>query len=108
MALSAFSLGPVRVRPRRVERGGETLVLAVIASAIPEFRVTDAGRFVLADEVAVRVFADDVVDEQILGGDDVAFHADDFGDVGDAAGAVAQARSMDDDVNGRADHLPDG
>ena len=47
----------------------------------------------------LRVLADDLVDEQVLRDDDVAFHAHHLGDVGDAARAVAQARGLDDDVD---------
>ena len=79
-----------------VERGGEPLLLAVVAGALPEARPADAGRAVAADQIAVRVLADDVVDEQVLGDDDVAFHAHHLGDVGDAARAVAQARGLHD------------
>ena len=61
-----------------------------------------------ADDVAVGVLADHVVDEQVLGDDGVAFHAHHLGDVGDAARAVAQARGLDDDVDRGADHLADG
>jgi hypothetical protein len=38
-----------------------------------------------ADQLAVGVLADDVVDEQVLRDDDVAFHAEHLGDVRDAA-----------------------
>src|SRR5580698_4929916 len=46
--------------------------------------------------------------ENILQRDDVLLHADHFGDVGDAAGAVAEARSLDKQVDGRGDLLADG
>ena len=91
-----------------VERGGEPLFLAVVAGAVPELRPADAGRAVAADQLAVGVLAHHVVDEEVLGDDDVAFHADHLGDVGDAARAVAQARRLDDDVDRGADHLADG
>ena len=56
----------------------------------------------------LRVLAQHVVDEEVLGDDDVAFHPHHLGDVGDAARAVAQARGLDDDVDRAADHLADG
>ena len=37
--------------------------------------------------------------EQLLGDDDVAFHADHLGDVGRAARTVAQALDLDDEVD---------
>jgi hypothetical protein len=54
-------------------------------------RPGDAGRAVAADDPAVGILADDVVEEEVLGDDHITFHADDLGDVGDAARAVAQA-----------------
>src|SRR5580704_8523696 len=57
-----------------VERGGEAFLLAVVACAVPEARPADAGRAVAADELASRVLAENFVDEQVLGDDDVAFH----------------------------------
>src|SRR5262245_25887554 len=54
------------------------------------------------------VFALDLVDEQVLGDDYVAFHAHHFGDVGDLARAIAQARGLHDDVDRTGDHLADG
>src|SRR5262245_11602115 len=68
-----------------IERGGEALLLVVVARALPELRPADAGRAVLADDLAAGVFADQVVDEDVLGDDGVAFHAHHLGDVGDAA-----------------------
>ena len=91
-----------------IERGREPLLFAVIARAFPELRTADAGRAVPADDLAVGVFADHVVQEQILGDDGVAFHAHHLGDVGDAARTVAQARGLDDDVDRGADHLANG
>jgi hypothetical protein len=60
-----------------------------------------------ADEAAVSVLAQHLVDEDVLGDDDVAFHAHHLGDVGDAARAVAQTRGLDDDVDRGTDHLAD-
>jgi hypothetical protein len=76
--------------------------------AIPEARTGDAGRAVPAHDLAVLVLAGDLVDEQVLGDDHVAFQADHLGDVGDAARAVAQAGRLDDDVDRADDHLLDG
>src|SRR5262245_16584635 len=92
---------------RGIERGGEPLLLAVVARPIPEARAADTGRAMLADDVALRVLTGHVVDENVLGDDDVAFHADDLGDVGDAARSVAQARGLHDDVDRPAQHFPD-
>ncbi len=87
---------------------GKALLVAVVARTLPEFRAADAGRAVPADDLAVGVLADHVVEEDVLGDDGVAFHAHHLGDVGDAARAVAQARGLDDDVDRGADHLADG
>src|SRR5690606_13861774 len=87
------------------QRAGEPRVLAVIAGAVPESRAADAGRYVFADDAALRVLALDVVEDQVLRDDDVAFHPDHLGDVGDAARAVAQARRLDDDVDRADDDL---
>src|SRR5580698_3232222 len=91
-----------------IERGCQPLFFAVVARAIPEAGTSDTGRAMPPDDVSVGVLAHQVVDEQILGDDGVAFHAHHLGDVGDAAGAVAQARSLDYDVDRGADHLADG
>ena len=58
-----------------------------------------------ADYLARLVLPGNVVEEYILGNRDVAFHAHDLGDVGDAAGTVTQALRLDDYVDGRADHF---
>src|SRR6266571_263107 len=78
------------VSPRRlagrlggVERGRESLLFAVVARAIPELRPADAGRFVPADQVAVGILAGQLIDEQVLRDDHVAFHPRHLGDVGD-------------------------
>ena len=60
------------------------------------------------DDIAFRVLAFHVVEEDVLGNDDVAFHSHDFGDVGDFARAIAQARGLNYDVDGGADHLANG
>src|SRR5438128_7234398 len=43
--------------------------------------------------------------EDVLEDDHAAFHALDFGDVGDLAAAVAEAALVDDDVDGRSNLL---
>src|SRR5947207_2045402 len=91
-----------------IEGSGEPLLLVVVARTLPELRPADAGRAVLADDLAVGVLADQVVEEDVLGDDGVAFHAHHLGDVGDAARTVAQARGLDDDIDRGADHLADG
>src|SRR5215471_11163275 len=86
---------PSILRFRRIERRGKALLLAVVPGALPEARAADAGRAMPADDLAVGVFAHQVVDENVLGDDGVAFHAHHLGDVGDAARTVAQARGLD-------------
>src|SRR5690348_4817701 len=81
-----------------IERSRETLLFAVVARPIPEFRTAYASRFMLADDVAVGILAGHVVEEDVLRDDDVTFHALHLGDVGDAARAIAQARGLHDDV----------
>src|ERR1051325_696074 len=68
-----------------VERRAEALLVAEVFRAFPELRAADAGRAVAADEPAVLVLAHHLVDENVLGDDDVAFHAHHLGDVRDAA-----------------------
>src|SRR5207253_8223610 len=91
-----------------IERGRESLLFAVISRPFPEPRTSDPGRAVPPDDLAVRVFADHVVQEYILGDDGVAFHAHHLGDVGDAARAITKARGLHDDIDRGADHLADG
>src|SRR3954469_16006136 len=88
-----------------VERGRKPLLLVVIPRALPEFGTPDPGRAVPADNLAVGVLADHVVEEHVLGDDGVAFHAHHLGNVGDAARTVAQTGGLDDDVDRGADHL---
>ena len=59
-------------------------------------------------DAAGLVFAADLVSHQILGDDDIAFGADHFGDLGDAARAVAHALGLDDHVDRAHDHFADG
>src|ERR1041385_2021158 len=68
-----------------VERRAESLLVAEILRAFPEFRATDASRAMAPDEPAVLVLPHHLVDENVLRDDDVAFHAHHFGDVRDAA-----------------------
>src|SRR6516162_3136475 len=90
---------------RRVEGGRQPFLLAVIARTLPESRSADAGRVMSPHQVAVLVLAHKVVHKKVLCNDDIAFHADDFGDVGDAPGAIAQTRGLHDDVDRSAQHL---
>src|SRR5262249_26115322 len=83
-------------------------LLAEITSAIPETRLADTGRTMLADEAAVLILAEDIVEEEVLCGDDVAFHADYFSDMGHTARAIAQPRHLDDDIDRGNHHLADG
>src|SRR6185437_8785162 len=77
-----------------IERSRKALFFAVVARAIPEAGASDAGRAMPPDDVSVGVLAHQVVDEQVLRDDGVAFHAHHLGDVGDAAGAVAQTGGL--------------
>src|SRR3546814_9580170 len=61
-----------------------------------------------AAQLSVLVFAFVLVDEQVLHGDDVTFHADDLGDVRDAAAAVAHAADLHDKIHRVGDLLLDG
>src|SRR5687768_14040239 len=65
-----------------------------VARALGEIGLGDAGRAVKPRQHAVGVLPQDVVDEYVLGDDDVALHPQNFGYVRDAARAVAQARRL--------------
>jgi hypothetical protein len=67
----------------------------------------NAGRPVTTANVAFGVLAFHVVEENVLRNDDVAFHSHHFGDVGDLARTVAQARGLNYDVNRGAYHFAD-
>ena len=67
----------------------------------------DPGGAEPADHLAVRADAGLLEQEDLLHGDDVAFHAGDFGDGRHLARAVGHARHLDDQVDGRRDLLPD-
>src|SRR5581483_2226262 len=90
---------------RGVERVGEPRLFAVIARTLPEARPADAGRAMPAEEIALRVFAGQIVHKQVLRNDDVAFHSHDFSDVRDLARSVAQARRLNNHVDGSTDHF---
>src|ERR1700738_4295213 len=91
-----------------VKRGSEPLLFAVISCAIPKARPSDAGRAMPADDLPVGVLADNVVEEQVLGNDGIAFHTHHLGDVGDAAGAAAQAPGLGHDLERGAGPLAGG
>src|SRR3990172_1180788 len=67
----------------------------------------DAGRLEATLDLAVED-AGLLEDEDVLHDDDITFHALDLGDVGDLAGAVLEARLVDDEIDRRGDLLPDG
>src|SRR5438445_13030777 len=73
-----------------VERGRKPLLFAEIPRALPEPRTSDPGRAVPPDDLAVRVFADHVVQEYILGDDGVAFPNLCLGEMAYAARSVAR------------------
>src|SRR5450756_2195543 len=56
-----------------VKRSSEPLLFAVISRAIPKAWPSDAGRAMPADDLPVGVLADDVVEEQVLGNDGIAY-----------------------------------
>src|SRR5690606_21967408 len=60
---------------------------------------SQAAGFLGADDAAVFVFALAFKEEQILHGDDLAFHAGDFRDMRDFARTVAQALHLYDNVD---------
>src|SRR4029079_17693864 len=73
-----------------LHRLGQIAFLAEVADAIPEARAK-AGEAMPPGDPALGVFAGDLVDEQVLQGHDLAFHAHHFRDMGDLARTVAQA-----------------
>src|SRR5579875_1799709 len=87
-----------------IERPREALFFAVVTGAVPEPRPRYARGAVAAVDLPVRILAEDVKDEEILGNQNIAFHADDFRDVGDLARTVAQALAVDDNVDGGRNH----
>src|SRR6478735_3574916 len=79
-----------------------------VLEAVDEAR-PDARGHRLAEEPAVGVHPGGVVeDEGVLEGDNVALHALDLRDVGDAAGPVPQAGDLHDEVHRGGDLLTDG
>src|SRR6266852_1521449 len=89
-------------------RGGEALFLAIVTGAFPEARMSDARRAMPADNLAVLTFAQNVVNEEILGNRNVTLQAENLGDVRDTARTVTQALSLHNHIDRRADHLADG
>src|SRR5215213_6063658 len=94
--VARFGSGEQRGRQREAE---ELELLGGIGS--------DAGRLQSAQDAIVLVQTVAPESENLLHADDVLLHADQLGDVGDAAGAVTQARQLDDQVDGRGDLLAD-
>src|SRR5215207_2029223 len=94
--VARFGGGEQRGRQREAE---ELELLGGIGS--------DAGRLQRAQDAIVLVQTVAPESENLLHADDVLLHADQLGDVGDAAGAVTQARQLDDQVDGRGDLLAD-
>lgn len=72
-----------------------------VAGSLGEFRLGDAGGAMATNQHAIGVFTEDIVQEDILRHDHIAFHAKHFGDVDDAARAVAQTGGLDHHINGR-------
>ena len=68
----------------------------------------DAGGAEAAEHLAVRRHAGALEQEDVLHGDHVVLHAGELGDRRDPAGAVRQARDLDDQVDGRGDLLAHG
>src|SRR6516162_4813897 len=71
-----------------IQRRREPFLFAVIARPLPESRTADPGGAMFADDLAVGVLADHVVEEDVLGDDGVAFHAHHLGNVGDPARTI--------------------
>src|SRR6266700_4535819 len=82
-----------------IQHRRKPLFFAVISRAFPEPWPSDAGRVMAADDLAIRILAEQFVKEHVLGDDGVAFHAHDHGDVGEAPRAVAQTGGLDNDVD---------
>src|SRR5690606_16915443 len=91
-----------------VEHGGKAAILIIVAGALPEGGSSDAGRAMAAENAAGSVFPLDIVENEILGRDDVTFQPNHFRNVGDAAGTVAQACGLDDDIDRTDDDLAHG
>src|ERR1700680_464997 len=89
-----------------VERLCELALKAEISRTVPKSRPNNTGPDVLAFDAPVLVFAIHLIDEQILGDDDVAFSTRHFSDAGDAPGTVAQAFGLNDNVHRADDHFP--
>src|SRR5262245_51725357 len=74
--------GRGRFQHRGVEGGGEALLLVVIVRPVPEPRTPDSGRAVAADQLAVGIFPEQIIEEEVLSDDDVAFEPQHLGDMG--------------------------
>src|SRR5216683_6634460 len=86
--------------PRSIESGGEPLLFAIVLRALPEMRASDSRPAMLAGQPAATVFAENVVDQQVLRRGDFSFHTENLGDVGDPARPVAQPLRLNDHVDG--------
>src|SRR5450759_493899 len=75
--------------------------------AVQDFR-PQAGRLELRDHLSVRGRALLLQHEDVLHGDDVLLHADDLGDRGHLARAIAQPVQLDDEVDAAAHLLANG
>src|SRR5665811_888961 len=87
---------------------GQTFVFIEITRLFVEVGPRNAGGAVTPRDTSVRVFPGDVIDVEILQRDHLTLEAQDLGHMGDLARAVAHAGRLDDDVDGRCDHLADG
>src|SRR5579862_3775965 len=74
--------------------------------ALRETRAHAAGHEV-SHHFAVILNAPLAIDEDVLHGDDVAFHAGDLRDAGDFTGTVAKPANLNNDVDGRSDLTAD-
>src|SRR5687767_7931702 len=92
---------------RGVQRIRQFVVEPEIARAVPKCRARDSGADMAPFYASGFVLAFDLKHQEVLGDDDVAFAADDFGDVRDAARTVAKAFRLNDDVDRTDDHFAD-
>src|SRR5258708_28016114 len=83
----------------RLERRHELALFTEITGPVVKLGA-QPGVAELAGQLAVPVLAGDVVEEEVLQGDDVTLGAGDLGHVRDLARAVAQALGLHDDVDG--------
>src|SRR5208337_1951310 len=92
----------------RIERPGQTCLFIIVAGPLPEPRPPYSSRAVAANQAARGILSHDVIDHQILHCDDVTLEAQNLADMGDPARPVAKPCGLDDDIDGRYDHFPDG